>query len=194
MTTMKFTKITSPALPLLEENVDTDAIIPARFLKATTREGFGDNLFRDWRYDENNNELPSIFNDEFYKKAHIMLTKRDFGIGSSREHASWALYDFGIRCVIGTSFGDIFYNNSLKNGLLIVKLRAREVEELFAAVASDKETQITVDLEKQIVSLPDRTGYEFVIEPFRKKCLIEGIDDIGYILSFEDKINVYEKM
>lgn len=189
---MKFTKITSHAIPLLEENVDTDAIIPARFLKTTTREGFGDNLFRDWRYDENNNELPSLFNDEFYKQAHIMLTQKDFGIGSSREHAAWAIYDFGIRCVIGTSFGDIFYNNSLKNGLLIVKLKPKEIEELFAAVAKEKETQITVDLERQIVSLPDQTGYEFVIEPFRKKCLLEGVDDIGYILSFEDKISKFE--
>lgn len=188
----KFKKLISKATILKEENVDTDQIVPARFLKAVTREGFGDKLFHDWRFDEKGNPKESIFNDKNTRETKILVVEKDFGIGSSREHAAWALYDFGFRVVIGTTFGDIFYTNSLKNGLLIVKLKRNEFDDLVSRLEITPDLEIEVDLEKQIVVLPDKIAYQFPIEPFSKKCLVDGADDIGYILSKEEHIENFE--
>lgn len=190
----KFTKITSIVIPLEIEDVDTDQIIPARFLKAVNREEFGAKLFYNWRYDEMGKPKKDfLFNQPFYKKAQILLVGKNFGIGSSREHAVWALVDWGIRVIIGSSFGDIFYQNSLKNGLLIIKLRPDEVEQIFNLIKSFPKQKITIDLINQQVIYKKGEFFNFEIDPYRKKCLTEGIDDLGYLLAKETEIKRFEE-
>ncbi len=189
----KFSQITSIVLPLNKENVDTDQIIPARFLKATQRVSFADMLFFNWRYDKEGKPYKdNPFNQPFYQKAKILLVGQDFGIGSSREHAVWALYDWGIRVILGTTFGDIFYQNSFKNGLLIIKLTKEEIKKIFDKVSQKPDLQVSVDLRKRIITVADQT-FSFTINPFFQKCLLNGIDEIGYILAQNSLIKKFEQ-
>ncbi len=188
-----FKKLSATAAPLRAENVDTDQIIPARFLTAVTKEGMGDGLFSSWRYNADGSpKADFVLNQPEYNGADILIAGRNFGSGSSREHAVWALTEYGFRSVIAPGFADIFYNNSLKNGLLPVPLPEETVNMLLDLVEEDPEIQITVDLESQTVSLPDGQTHKFAIDPFRKICLLEGLDDLGYILSKVDAIEAYE--
>ncbi len=180
----KFKVLTSTAVPLPIENVDTDQIIPARFLKATERIGFGDNLFRDWRY--NNDDSPKedfVLNNAKFS-GQILLGEKNFGSGSSREHAAWAIYDYGFRCVISSFFADIFRNNCLNIGVLPVQVSAEFSAKMFEAVNADPKTSITIDLENQKVTL-DTTGESenFDINPYKKENMLNGFDDIDYLLS-----------
>lgn len=187
----KFTTITSIAAPLDLINIDTDMIIPKQFLKTIKRTGLGANLFDEMRFDKDGNEIPDfILNKEPYKKSQILIAGDNFGCGSSREHAPWALLDFGIRCVIAPSFADIFFNNCFKNGILPLKLSQTEVDELME-FAKDEANNFTIDLENQEVRAGNKI-YKFEVDAFRKKCLIEGLDDIGITLQKDDKISDFE--
>lgn len=190
----KFIKITSTAVPLPIENVDTDQIIPARFLKATTREGFGENLFRDWRYDNNNKPIEDfVLNDPTYS-GKILVAGKNFGSGSSREHAAWAVHDYGFKVVVSSFFADIFRNNSLNNGLLPVLVSEDFLEEIFREIEKDPRAEFEVDLEKQtftIVSTGSSTDFE--INSYKKECLLNGFDDIDYLLNIKDKIAAFEE-
>ncbi|MDP4210078.1 MAG: 3-isopropylmalate dehydratase small subunit [Bacteroidota bacterium] len=190
----KFTTLESPAIPLPIENVDTDQIIPARFLKATTRDGFGDNLFRDWRYDKTNNKIESfILNNPNYS-GKILVGGRNFGSGSSREHAAWAIYDFGFKVVVSSFFADIFKNNALNNGLLPVQVSEDFLAKIFAAIEKDNKTNLKVDLENQTITLLATGDSEkFDINPYKKTCLTNGYDDIDFLLSIKDKIEAFEQ-
>ena len=198
----KFNIINSLVLPLDRANIDTDAIIPKQFLKSIKRTGFGPNLFDEWRYldhgepgrDNNGRPLNKDFvlNDARYKGAQILLTRENFGCGSSREHAPWALRDYGFRIIIAPSFADIFYNNCFKNGLLPVVLDAAIVDGLFKAVAANPAYKLVVDLQKQTVTTADGKSFGFEVDAFRKHCLINGLDDIGLTLQHADKIKAYE--
>ncbi|MEQ8553920.1 MAG: 3-isopropylmalate dehydratase small subunit [Cyclobacteriaceae bacterium] len=189
----KFTKITSTAVPLPIENVDTDQIIPARFLKATTREGFGENLFRDWRYDSNNKPVEDfVLNDSRYS-GKILVAGKNFGSGSSREHAAWAVHDYGFKVVVSSFFADIFRGNSLNNGLLPVLVSEEFLEEIFAEIDKDPKAQFEVDLKSQsfkIVSTGSTASFE--INSYKKECLLNGFDDIDYLLNLKDKITAFE--
>ena len=189
----KFDKITSTAVPLPVENVDTDQIIPARFLKATDREGFGDNLFRDWRYDVN--EKPKqdfVLNDTKYQGS-ILIAGKNFGSGSSREHAAWALADYGFRVVVSSFFADIFKNNALNNGLLPVQVSDDFLSLLLEKVAVGPGEEIHINLEKQEIKLLSTGDSEhFDINPYKKQCLQNGYDDIDFLLSILDKVATYE--
>ncbi|MES2650213.1 MAG: 3-isopropylmalate dehydratase small subunit [Bacteroidota bacterium] len=190
----KFEKLTSGFVPLNIENIDTDQIIPARFLKATTREGFGENLFCDWRYDENHNPKKDfVLNDETYS-GKILVAGKNFGCGSSREHAAWAIQDAGFDVVISSFFADIFKGNALNNGLLPVQVSEDFLYEIFEAIAKDHNTPIEVDLEKQTITLLDTGKQEnFDINPYKKSCLINGYDDIDFILNQKELIEKFEK-
>lgn len=188
----KLTKLISNAIPLRKENVDTDQIIPARFLKAISREGFGEKLFHNWRFDEEGEKKEHILHDPRYEGAKKLLVGRDFGIGSSREHAVWALYDYGFRAVIGSTFADIFYNNSIKNGLLIVRLQSGEVERMFRISEDEPRSEYTVHIAKQEIYLPDGTYYTFEIDSFHKKMIIHEMSDIDWVYAKEDKIKKFE--
>ena len=186
-------KLTARAVPLRAENVDTDQIIPARFLTAVTKEGMGDGLFYSWRYTREGEPKPDfMLNDPAYAGAEILIAGRNFGSGSSREHAVWALTDYGFRCVITPGFADIFYNNSLKNGLLLAPLPEDAVNMLLDLVEEDPTTVIEVDLERQTVTLPDGQEHHFEIDPFRKMCLLQGVDDLGYLQSKAEAVAAYE--
>lgn len=188
-----FTKLTATAVPLRAENVDTDQIIPARFLTAVTKEGMGDGLFYAWRYERDGSPKPDfVLNQPQYAGAQVLIAGRNFGSGSSREHAVWALTEYGFCTVIAPGFADIFYNNSLKNGLLPAALPEATVNMLLDLVEEEPETQIAVDLENQMVILPDGQQLPFEIDPFRKMCLLQGVDDMGYLLSKSDAIVAYE--
>lgn len=189
----KFTSLTSTCVPLPAENVDTDQIIPARFLKATTREGFGDNLFRDWRYDRDGQPNPEfVLNDARYG-GRILVAGKNFGCGSSREHAAWAIYDYGFRVVVSSFFADIFRNNALNNGLLPVTVSPEFLAELFAAVEADAKAEVEVNLEEQYIRLAATGAREpFDIDPYKKMCLINGYDDIDYLLSIADDVEAFE--
>lgn len=188
-----FKKRTARALPLRAENVDTDQIIPARYLTAVTKEGMGEGLFNSWRYNADGTSKPDFaLNKPQFAGAEILIAGRNFGSGSSREHAVWALTDYGFRCVITPSFADIFFNNSLKNGLLPVALPEETVNMLLDLVEEEPDTQITVDLENQTVTLPDGQQLGFDIDPFRKMCLLQGVDDLGYLLAKEEAIAAHE--
>jgi len=190
----KFNTIISTAVPLAVENIDTDQIIPARFLKAVDRSGFGDNLFRDWRYDQAGvPKTDFILNDPVYS-GKILLAGKNFGSGSSREHAAWALYDYGFRVVISSFFADIFKSNSLNNGLLVTEVPEEYLAELFDTVDSEPAAQIKVDLEEQTIT-NNNTGKSvgFQINSYKKKCLLQGYDDIDYLLSIRDEIGEFEK-
>jgi 3-isopropylmalate/(R)-2-methylmalate dehydratase small subunit len=188
-----FTTFTSRMTPLPVNNIDTDQIIPARFLKTTSKQGLGDQLFNDWRYDEAGQPLPDfILNQPRAQGAQVLLAGDNFGCGSSREHAPWALTQFGFRAVISTSFADIFKQNALKNSLLPIVVPADVHAALFEAVAADPETAVTVDLAALTLTLPDGRKVEFPVDPFARHCLVNGIDELGYILQHEAAIAEFE--
>jgi len=199
----KFEKLTGLVAPLDRANVDTDAIIPKQYLKSIKRTGFGPSLFDDWRYldpgepgmDHGQRRLNPDFvlNQPRYKGASILLARKNFGCGSSREHAPWALLEHGFRALIAPSYGDIFYNNSLKNGLLPIVLDESRVDRLFHEVAAFPGFGLTVDLPAQSVLLPDGQSYQFDIDPFRKDCLLNGLDEIGLTLRHAEKIRTFEE-
>jgi len=198
----QFTLLEGLVAPMDRANVDTDAIIPKQFLKSIKRSGFGPNAFDEWRYLDvgqpgmDNTNRPRnpdfVLNQARYQGASILLTRDNFGCGSSREHAPWALEDFGFRALVGTTFADIFYNNSFKNGLLPIKLAANEVQALFDMVAVLPGMTLKIDLAAQTVTRPDGVSYHFDIDPFRKECLLNGWDDIGLTLRHADLIKEFE--
>lgn len=199
----KFVKHEGLVAPLDRANVDTDQIIPKQFLKSIKRTGFGPNLFDEWRYldegypGQDNDARPKnpdfVLNQPVYQGATVLLARRNFGCGSSREHAPWALMDFGFRAVIAPSFADIFYNNCFKNGLLPIVLSEEQMEELFQAEAANPGMRLTVDLEAQQVRTPEGKAYDFDIDEFRKHCLLNGLDEIGLTLQEADTIRAYEE-
>ncbi|MGP8025773.1 MAG: 3-isopropylmalate dehydratase small subunit [Acidocella sp.] len=189
----KFTALTAVAAPLNVANVDTDKIIPARFLKTIKRTGLGKSLFADMRYNDDGSEKPDfVLNQEKYRHAHILVAGDNFGCGSSREHAPWALLDFGIRCVIAPSFADIFFNNCFKNGILPITLPEEVCETLMDDAALGTNARLTVDLERQVVVRPNGEEIAFNVDPFRKHCLLNGLDDIGLTLKHTAAIDAYE--
>lgn len=189
----KFNIITSTCVPLPMENVDTDQIIPARFLKATSREGFGENLFRDWRYDKDGNPIKDfVLNDPTYSGC-VLVAGKNFGSGSSREHAAWAIADYGFRVVVSSFFADIHKNNELNNFVLPVVVSEEFLAELFNSINSDPKTEVTVDLPAQtITNKATGKSESFDINPYKKHCLINALDDIEYLLSKKDDIEAYE--
>jgi len=199
----KFTKVTGIVAPMDRPNVDTDAIIPKQYLKSIKRSGFGPNAFDDWRYldpgapdidDATRRINPDfILNQAPYDKSQVLIARENFGCGSSREHAVWALEDFGFRAVIAPSFADIFFNNSFKNGMLPIVLDAEIVESLFNKVESKTGFEVTIDLQKQKVITEDGEEYPFEVEAFRKHCLLNGLDDIGLTLQHASEIKAYEE-
>jgi len=190
----KFTTLTGVPAPLPMINVDTDMIIPKQFLKTIKRTGLGKNLFHEMRFDENGNENPDfVLNRPAYRNAKILIAGDNFGCGSSREHAPWALLDFGIRCVVAPSFADIFYNNCFKNGILPIRLPQEDIDKLMDDAERGANATLTVDLETQTITGPDGGTIAFEIDPFRKKCLLEGLDDIGLTMERADSIAAYEK-
>lgn len=189
-----FTTLRSRVVPVLVDNIDTDQIIPARFLKTTSKAGLGQNLFADWRYDPDGTSKPDFaLNQPGAQGAQVLLVGDNFGCGSSREHAPWALMDFGFRAVVSTSFADIFSNNALKNGLLPVVVDAETHRQLFSLVEEEPDTQITIDLASQALRLPDGRRVTFPIDEFSKTCLLEGIDQLGYLLKHEAGAAAYEQ-
>lgn len=189
----KFGVLTGVAAPLNMENIDTDKIIPARFLKTIKRTGLGVHLFASLRYHEDGSEKPDfVLNQPKYRQAEILVTGENFGCGSSREHAPWALLDFGIRCVIAPSFADIFHGNCFKNGILPIALPAEICTQLMADAALGTNARITVDLARQVVIRPDGQEIAFEVDAFRKHCLLNGLDDIGLTLEHAPAIDVYE--
>jgi len=190
----KFSKIVSPAVPLPIENVDTDQIIPARFLKAVERKGFGDNLFRDWRYDKSNQPIADFpLNDSTFS-GKILVGGKNFGSGSSREHAAWAIYDYGFRVVVSSFFADIFKGNALNNGLLPVVVSPEFLEKVFAAIEANPMAEFEVDLPSQTFTIKATGESEsFDINPYKKHCLQNGLDDIDYLVSLKDEIAAFEK-
>lgn len=189
----KFTKLTSSAVPLPIENVDTDQIIPARFLKAVERKGFGDNLFRDWRYDKTNQPIADFPLNQKKYSGKILVGGKNFGSGSSREHAAWAVYDYGFRVVVSSFFADIFQGNALNNGILPVVVSPEFLEKIFKAIEADNNAQFEVDLDSQqftIQATGESTG--FTINPYKKHCLMNGLDDIDYLVSIKDEIGAFE--
>ncbi len=189
----KFNIIQTTAVPLPMEDVDTDQIIPARFLKATTRAGFGENLFRDWRYHPDGTpKADFVLNNPLYK-GKILVAGRNFGCGSSREHAAWALHDSGFRAVVSSFFADIFRGNALNNGLLPVQVSAEELDAIFRAIEKNPAVVITIDLENQRLNCPEALiDHRFDIDPFRKMCMLNGYDDLDYLLSLRDEISSFE--
>ena len=189
----KFTTLTGTAAPLAMDNVDTDMIIPKQFLKTIKRSGLGEGLFYEMRYDESGNRIDDfVLHRPAYKDARILVAGKNFGCGSSREHAPWALLDFGFRCVIAPSFADIFYNNCFKNGILPIALPQADVDKLMDDAERGANAVITVDLEKQEITGPDGGCIKFDIDPFRKHCLLEGLDDIGLTLQKAAAIDGFE--
>ena len=189
----KFTKLEGVAAPLPLINVDTDMIIPKQFLKTIKRSGLGVNLFDEMRYDADGNELPDfVLNKPAYREAKILVAGDNFGCGSSREHAPWALADFGIRCVISTSFADIFFNNCFKNGILPIVLPQEDVDKLMDDAQRGANAIVTVDLENQVIRGPDGGEIAFEVDAFRKHCLLNGLDDIGLTLRDADAISAFE--
>lgn len=190
----KFETLNSSVVPLPIENIDTDQIIPARFLKATTREGFGDNLFRDWRFDgDNQPKADFVMNDATYA-GKILVAGKNFGCGSSREHAAWAIQDYGFDVVISSFFADIFKGNALNNGVLPIQVTEEFLEKIFASTFKNPESKLVVDLEAQTVTIQDTNeAFTFEINAYKKSCLINGYDDIDYILSHRSEIEEFEK-
>lgn len=198
----KFIRQEGLVAPLDRANVDTDAIIPKQFLKSIKRTGFGPNLFDEWRYldrgepDTDNSKRPLnpdfVLNRQRFVGATVMLARENFGCGSSREHAPWALLQFGIQTIIAPSFADIFYNNSLKNGLLLIKLDPQIVDKLFSETDANKGYRLAVDLEQQTVTTPSGESYSFDIDPHRKHCMLNGLDDIGLTLEHAGEIKAFE--
>ncbi len=190
----KFTRLEGVAAPLKIINVDTDMIIPKQYLKTIKRTGLGKGLFAEARYNADGSENPDfVLNKPAYRNAKILVADNNFGCGSSREHAPWALLDFGIKCVISTQFGDIFYNNCFKNGVLPIKVSAEDLEKLFDDAERGANATLSIDLEAQEIRGPDGGVVKFDIDPFRKKCLLEGLDDIGLTMVKASKIGAYEE-
>jgi 3-isopropylmalate/(R)-2-methylmalate dehydratase small subunit len=190
----KLTKIISTAIPLDMEDVDTDQIIPARFLKATTREGFGLNVFRDWRYDPEGNPKPHFILNHPHYNGQILLAGYNFGCGSSREHAAWALSDYGFNVVVSSFFADIFKNNALNNSLLPVQVSKKFLRQLFDEVTGNHKTIIAVDIEKQTISIPEKKLQEhFEINSYKKICIMNGYDDVDYLVNMKKKTENFEK-
>ena len=190
----KFTKLTGVAAPLPMRNIDTDMIIPKQFLKTIARTGLGKSLFFEMRYDQDGKEIPDfVINKPAYRKAEILVTGENFGCGSSREHAPWALLDFGFRCVIAPDFADIFFNNCFKNGILPIKLPQAQVDKLLDDASRGSNATVTVDLETQEIRGPDGGMIKFEVDPFRKHCLLNGLDDIGLTLEKEKSIKAFEQ-
>jgi len=190
----KFITLTSTIVPLPIENVDTDQIIPARFLKATSKEGFGDNLFRDWRYDKNNNPIASfVLNNPTYK-GQILVAGKNFGSGSSREHAAWAIAGYGFRVVVSSFFADIFKNNAMNNFVLPVVVSEPFLAEIFESLKTNPDNTLTVNLAEQtITNNANGKSESFFINPYKKDCFVNGLDDIDYLLSKKDQIEHFEK-
>ena len=189
----KFETFSGVAAPLPDHNIDTDRIIPARFLKTIKRTGLGVNLFNDIRYNKDGSENPDfVLNKPAYRKAEVLVAGDNFGCGSSREHAPWALKDFGIRCVISTSFADIFFNNSFKNGLLLIRVTPAQRDALLEDAKKGANAKLGIDLANQKITRPDGEEIPFEVDPFRKHCLLEGLDDIGITLKSVDKIDSFE--
>lgn len=189
----KITIIQSTAVPLPVENIDTDQIIPARFLKATTRDGFGENLFRDWRFNPDGSKKDFVLNDATYS-GEILIAGKNFGCGSSREHAAWALVDYGFSAVVSSFFADIFKGNALNNSLLPVVIPEEVLQKLLQTIEENPETTIEIDLPQQEIRVPSLTlRHHFDINPYKKICLMNGYDDIDYLLSMKDKIESFEK-
>jgi 3-isopropylmalate/(R)-2-methylmalate dehydratase small subunit len=190
----KFTKLTSAVVPLNIENIDTDQIIPARFLKATTREGFGENLFRDWRYENDNQpKADFVLNNPTYS-GQVLVAGKNFGCGSSREHAAWAIQDAGFDAVISSFFADIFKGNALNNGLLPIQVSEEFLAQIFTAVDNNPKSALEVDLENQTVTIVETGANEsFEINPYKKSCLINGYDDIDFILNQKQLIEEFEE-
>jgi 3-isopropylmalate/(R)-2-methylmalate dehydratase small subunit len=188
-----FTTLESTCLPFLQDDIDTDQIIPARFLTGTTKTGLGSKLFYDWRYDESGQiKADSLFDSSRYSGGQILVAGNNFGCGSSREHAPWSLKDFGFRAILAVSFADIFYNNALKNFLLPVALPENVIKSLVKAVEQDSALKVSIDLAAQQVTIPNQGNFGFEINGFRKKCLLEGLDDLAYVLSYLPQIEAYE--
>jgi 3-isopropylmalate/(R)-2-methylmalate dehydratase small subunit len=189
----QFTSLTSRIIPIPINDIDTDQIIPARFLKAISKDGMGDNLFADWRYNADGTPKKDfILNKDEYRGAQILLAGDNFGCGSSREHAPWALTGYGFRAVISTSFADIFRNNALKNGLLPIIVDAETHRDLFDLAEESPRAEIGVDLASQTVTLPNGKKVSFPIDGFAKTCLLEGVDELGYLMKFEKQVAAYE--
>ena len=189
----KFTNLSGVAAPMPLVNIDTDMIIPKQFLKTIKRSGLGVNLFDEMRFDDDGNEIADfVLNKPAYREAEILVAGDNFGCGSSREHAPWALLDFGIRCVISTSFADIFYNNCFKNGILPVVLPREQVEFLMGEAEKGANARIEVDLEAQTVTASDGNEFSFDVDPFKKHCLLNGLDDIGLTLEKTSSIDAFE--
>ena len=190
----KFITLTSTIVPLPIENVDTDQIIPARFLKATSKDGFGDNLFRDWRYDKNNQPIASfVLNNPTYK-GEILVAGKNFGSGSSREHAAWAIAGYGFRVVVSSFFADIFKNNAMNNFVLPVVVSENFLAEIYESVNANANITLTVNLEAQtITNNATEKSESFDINPYKKECFVKGLDDIDYLLSKKEQIEQYEK-
>lgn len=191
MSKEKFITLKSTAVPLPIENIDTDQIIPARFLKVTTREGFGENLFHDWRYDGEGKPKDFVLNDKTYS-GKILVAGKNFGCGSSREHAAWAIFDGGFRVVISSFFADIFKSNALNNALLPVQVSDTFLKRIFETIKQNAKTIITVDLEQQKVLLEDGSSESFDINSYKKTCLMNGYDDIDYLLNLRNEIKQFE--
>ena len=190
----KFTVLEGVAAPIRQINVDTDMIIPKQYLKTIKRTGLGKGLFSEQRYKDDGSENPDfVLNKPAYRKAQVLVAGDNFGCGSSREHAPWALQDFGIRCVISTSFGDIFYNNCFKNGMLPIRVSPEDLEKLFDDADRGANATLTIDLAKQEIRGPDGGVVKFEIDPFRKHCLLNGLDDIGLTMEKAGSIDAYEK-
>ncbi len=190
-----FIKHKGSAAPLDRVNVDTDAIIPKQFLRKIERTGFGVHLFHEWRYTDyegTKENAEFVLNKPDYREATVLLARDNFGCGSSREHAPWALSDYGFRVIIAPSFADIFYNNCVKNGILLVRLKANEVDEPFQQTEEQPGAQISSDLERQVIAGPDGKEYSFEINSFSKTCLLNGLDQIGWAQQFEEKIASFE--
>ena len=190
----KFKILQSTAVPLPIENVDTDQIIPARFLKATERIGFGDNLFRDWRYDLDNKPKKDFVLNDFTFSGKILVGGKNFGSGSSREHAAWAIYDYGFRCVVSSFFADIFRNNCLNIGILPVQVSPKFLEEIFNHVYKNPKTKLNIDLDKQIIKIIETENSEtFEINKYKKGNMLNGYDDIDYLMNMKDSIKEFAK-
>jgi 3-isopropylmalate/(R)-2-methylmalate dehydratase small subunit len=190
----KFKTVSGVAAPMRGINIDTDKIIPKQYLKTIERAGLGKHLFAEMRYNEDGSEKPDfVLNKPAYREAQILVAGDNFGCGSSREHAPWAIKDFGIRCVISTSFADIFYNNCFKNGILPIKVTPEQLEMLFDDADRGANATVSVDLEKQEIHGPDGGVVHFEMDPFRKQCLLEGLDDIGQTLQRKGRIDSFEE-
>lgn len=187
----KFTLLESSCVPLPNENVDTDQIIPARFLKATSREGFGENLFRDWQFSPSGDPVESFVLNQAQFSGEVLVAGKNFGCGSSREHAAWSIHDYGFKVVVSSFFADIFRNNALNNGVLPIQVSTEFLEKLFKAIEADNSQKVSVDLEKQELRYNDE-AFQFEINPYKKDCLINGFDDIDYLINKKEKIQDFE--